>query len=73
MLMAGGGIKGGTRYGSSDEFGYKSIENRVSAHDIHATVLHALGIDFEQMLDTPIGRPMALSEGQVIGDLLATT
>lgn len=43
--MAGGGIKGGVHYGATDEFGYKAVEKRVSAHDIHATVLHLLGLE----------------------------
>ncbi|HSG68812.1 MAG TPA: DUF1501 domain-containing protein, partial [Planctomycetaceae bacterium] len=45
MWMAGGGIKGGVQYGASDEFGYKAVENRVGVNDLHATILHLLGID----------------------------
>ena len=41
--MAGGGIKGGTIYGATDEFGFKAVENPVSVHDLHATMLHLLG------------------------------
>jgi arylsulfatase A-like enzyme len=46
--MAGGGIKGGTVYGSTDELGYRSVENVVTVHDLHATVLHLFGIDHER-------------------------
>ncbi len=71
--MAGGGIKGGTRYGKSDDFGYKSIENRVSAHDIHATVLHLLGLDHEKLTYRFNGRDFRLTDvaGEVIKDILA--
>ena len=43
--MAGGGIKGGTTYGSTDEFGYRVIENKMTVHDMHANMLHLMGID----------------------------
>lgn len=45
LWMAGGGIKGGTIYGATDEFGFKAVENPVSAHDLDATILHLMGID----------------------------
>src|SRR2546428_463974 len=45
LWMAGGGIKGGTSYGGTDEFGYKSVENVVTVHDLHATMLYLCGID----------------------------
>jgi uncharacterized protein (DUF1501 family) len=45
MWLAGGGIKGGTSYGATDELGYRATENRVAVRDIHATLLHLLGID----------------------------
>jgi uncharacterized protein (DUF1501 family) len=45
MWFAGGGFKGGHSYGATDEFGYHAVENRVSVHDVHATLLHQLGID----------------------------
>jgi uncharacterized protein (DUF1501 family) len=48
--MAGGGIKGGTVYGATDDLGYKAVENRVSIHDFHATILHLLGLDFQRLV-----------------------
>jgi uncharacterized protein (DUF1501 family) len=45
MWFAGGGFKPGISYGATDEFGYHAVENRVSVHDVHATLLHQLGID----------------------------
>ncbi|TWU02747.1 DUF1501 domain-containing protein [Stieleria varia] len=48
MWMAGGGVKGGTNYGATDEFGYNAVENRVHVRDFHATMLHMLGIDHER-------------------------
>ena len=49
-LMAGAGVKGGTVYGSSDEFGFGAAENRVSTQDWHATILHLLGMDHEKLI-----------------------
>jgi hypothetical protein len=53
--MAGGGIKGGTTYGATDDVGYKAVENRVSVHDFHATILHLLGMDFRKLVFTHNG------------------
>ncbi|HAA62387.1 MAG TPA: hypothetical protein DCE39_15810 [Planctomycetaceae bacterium] len=50
VLMAGGGIKGGTVHGATDEFGYHAVENRVSVHDLHATLLHCLGLDHRRLV-----------------------
>jgi Protein of unknown function (DUF1501) len=49
LWLAGGGIKGGTIYGATDEFGFRAVENPVSAHDLHATMLHLLGFDHERL------------------------
>jgi uncharacterized protein (DUF1501 family) len=49
VWMAGGGIKGGTVYGATDELGFRAVENRVSVHDFHATMLHLLGINFRDL------------------------
>ena len=49
MWMAGGGIKGGMTYGSTDELGYNAAENIVEIHDLHATMQHLLGIDHEKL------------------------
>ena len=48
--MAGGGIKGGTVYGATDEMGYRAVENPVSVHDFHATILHQLGMDYRKLV-----------------------
>jgi uncharacterized protein (DUF1501 family) len=48
IWMAGGGIKGGTVYGATDELGYRSVQDVVTVHDLHATVLHLFGIDHER-------------------------
>jgi hypothetical protein len=50
VWLAGGGVRGGTTYGATDEFGYHAVENRVSVHDLHATILELLGIDHEQLV-----------------------
>ena len=73
IWMAGGGIKGGTIYGQTDEFGYKAIENRVEIHDLHATMLHLFGMDHERLTYRFSGRDMRLTDvhGHVIHDILA--
>ncbi len=71
--LAGGGIKGGNIYGATDEFGYKAIENRVEIHDLHATMLHLLGLNHEQVTYRFSGRDMRLTDvhGHVIDGILA--
>ncbi|MBL4885008.1 MAG: DUF1501 domain-containing protein [Planctomycetaceae bacterium] len=73
MWMAGGGIKGGTTYGSTDEFGFKAEENPTSCHDLHATIQHLLGFDHEKLTYRYAGRDFRLTDvhGQVIHDILA--
>ncbi len=73
LWMAGGGIKGGTVYGATDEYGYKAIENRLEIHDLHATMLHLLGVDHEKQTFRFSGRDMRLTDvhGHVIHDILA--
>ncbi len=73
MWMAGGGIKGGVQYGASDEFGYKAVENRVGVNDLHATILHLLGIDHERLTYRFNGRDFRLTDvaGEVVRDILA--
>ena len=66
--LAGGGIKGGVQYGATDEYGYKAIHNKVTSHDIHATVLHLMGIDHEQLTYRFNGRDFRLTD--VAGDVL---
>jgi hypothetical protein len=73
LWMAGGGIKGGTIYGATDEFGFAAVENPVSAHDLHATILHLLGIDHERLTYRYAGRDFRLTDvfGQVVNDIIA--
>jgi hypothetical protein len=73
MWLAGGGVKGGLRYGTTDEYGYYAAENKVHIHDLHATVLHLLGLDHERLTYRYAGRDFRLTdvEGNVVHDLMA--
>ena len=73
MWMAGGGIKGGITYGSTDEFGYKAIENKVEIHDLHATMLHLMGVDHTRSTFRFGGRDMRLTDvkGHVVEGVIA--
>ena len=73
MFLAGGGIKGGQMYGNTDEFGMNAIENRVHVHDLHATILHQLGIDHTQLTYRYSGRDFRLTDvhGKVVQDIIA--
>ena len=73
MWMAGGGVKGGTIHGATDEFGYNATENPVSVPDLHATILHQLGLDHEQLTYRHSGRDFRLTDvsGNVIREILA--
>ena len=72
MWMAGGGIKGGIRHGRSDEHGV-AVENRVHTHDLHATILHQLGLDHERLTYRYAGRDFRLTDvhGRVVKEILA--
>jgi hypothetical protein len=73
MWMAGGGVKGGMTYGETDEFGFRAVQNRVHIHDLHATVLHLLGMDHEKLTYRYAGRDFRLTdvEGRVVREVLA--
>ena len=73
MLLAGGGVKGGTVYGATDDFGVKAIENPVHVHDLHATILYLLGLDHEKLTYRYAGRNFRLTdvEGKVVKDIVA--
>lgn len=73
VWLAGGGIKGGTVYGATDEFGFKAAENPTSVHDLHATILHQLGFDHERLTYRYSGRDFRLTDvsGQVIREILS--
>ena len=70
--VAGGGVKGGQTYGATDEFGYNAVENKVHIHDLHATLLHALGFDHEKLTFRYNGRDFRLTDvyGSVVKDIL---
>lgn len=73
IFMAGGGIQGGLMYGKTDEFGMNAIEDRVHVHDLHATILHLLGLDHERLTYRYSGRDFRLTDihGKVVHDILA--
>jgi uncharacterized protein (DUF1501 family) len=73
IWLAGGGIRGGTIYGATDDYGYYAIENKVEIHDLHATMLHLLGIDHTRLTMRFGGRDMRLTDvhGHVIHDIIA--
>ena len=73
MWMAGGGARGGLTWGSTDDFGYAPVENPVHMHDLHATVLYALGLDHERLTYRHAGRDFRLTDvhGNVVRELIA--
>jgi hypothetical protein len=70
--LAGGGVKGGTVYGATDEFGFRAVENSVHVHDLHATMLRLLGFDHEKLTYRYAGRDFRLTDvsGRVIEELI---
>lgn len=73
VWLAGGGIRGGTTYGATDEFGFRAEENPTSVHDLHATILHLMGFDHEKLTYRYAGRDFRLTDvhGRVVRDILA--
>jgi hypothetical protein len=73
VWLAGGGIRGGTTYGATDDFGFKAIEKPTSVHDLHATILHLLGFDHERLTYRYAGRDFRLTDvhGQIVREILA--
>ncbi len=73
MFLCGGGIKPGVRYGATDELGYRATENVFHVHDLHATMLHCLGIDHLRLTHRYQGRDFRLTDvhGNVVQDILA--
>lgn len=73
MMLAGGGVRGGLMHGATDEFGMRAVEDRVHVHDLHATILHLLGIDHERLTYRYSGRDFRLTDvhGRVVRELLA--
>lgn len=73
IWMAGGGVKGGVSHGATDNFGYRAVENRLEIHDLHATMLHLMGIDHTKLTYRFSGRDIRLTDvyGNVIQPILA--
>ena len=72
-LLAGGGVKGGMSYGATDEFGMRAVEDPVHVHDLHATMLHLLGLDHEKLTYRYAGRDFRLTDvhGRVVHEIVA--
>ena len=72
VWLAGGGVKGGMAYGKSDEFGFAAMENKVHVHDLHATILHLMGIDHEKLTYRYSGRDFRLTDvyGAVVKEII---
>jgi arylsulfatase A-like enzyme len=71
--MAGGGVRAGTTFGATDEFGFRAVDKPVHVHDLHATILHLLGFDHERLTFRHAGRDFRLTDvhGNVIREVLA--
>jgi hypothetical protein len=72
MWLAGGGVKGGVTFGATDDYGYKAVEDKISIHDLHATMLHLLGMDHTKLTFRFSGRDMRLTDvyGEVVKEIL---
>ena len=73
VWLAGGGVKAGTAYGNTDEYGYYAVEQRVHIHDLHATMLHLLGLDHMQLTYRYAGRDFRLTDvyGEIVDGIIA--
>ncbi len=73
VWLAGGGVRGGMTYGSTDEFGFSAVEDKVHVHDLHATILHLMGLDHERLTYRYSGRDFRLTDvhGRVVRPILA--
>ena len=72
MWMAGGGVRAGTRVGATDDYGYYAVENKVHIHDLHATILHLLGLNHEKLTYRYAGRDFRLTDvhGRIVQEIL---
>jgi hypothetical protein len=72
IWLAGGGVRGGMIYGATDEYGYRAVENIVTIHDLHSTILHLMGFDHERLIFRHGGRDYRLTDvhGKVLTELL---
>ena len=73
VWLAGGGVKGGMSYGATDEFGFAAVEKRTHVHDLHATILHLMGLDHEKLTYRYSGRDFRLTDvhGKVADAIIA--
>ena len=71
LLAAGGGFKAGYSHGATDDIGYKAVEERISVHDFHATLLHQMGVDHEFLSYPHNGRDERLTDPEVTGARIA--
>jgi hypothetical protein len=73
MWLAGGGVKAGHVHGATDEFGYRAIDKRMHVHDLHATILHLMGLDHERLTYRYSGRDFRLTDvhGQLVREIMA--
>jgi uncharacterized protein (DUF1501 family) len=73
VWLAGGGVKGGFRYGATDDYGYYAVADKVHVHDLHATLLHLLGLDHEKLIYRHAGRDFRLTDvsGRVVQEVFA--
>ena len=73
MWLAGGGVKGGIVHGATDEYGWHAVDDRVHVHDLHATILHLMGIDHTRLTYRYSGRDYRLTDvhGRVVDEILA--
>ena len=73
IFMVGGGFRGGTAFGTTDEFGNSVVENQLTIHDIHATILHQLGLDHKRLTFRFGGRDASLTDihGRVVNEILS--
>jgi uncharacterized protein (DUF1501 family) len=71
MWMAGGGVKGGRAHGATDDFGSEAVDGRVHIHDLHATMLHSLGLDHKKLTYRYAGRDFRLTDvyGRVVNEV----
>jgi hypothetical protein len=74
VWLAGGGVKGGFAYGATDDYGYRAVENKVHMHDLHATILHLLGMDHTKLTYRYAGRDFRLTDvhGNVVKAIMAS-
>ena len=73
MWLAGGGVRGGMTYGETDDFGFAAVHDKVHIHDLHATILHLLGLDHERLTYHYAGRDFRLTDvyGRVVKEIIA--